>query len=408
MQPPRLALVLSGGGARGAYEAGIIHYIRTALPAKVRKRRFDVHCGCSVGAINSCFTVATAHDHNLQGKEIKRLWESVKQENIYRRNLGALAGFLSRSSAGMISKLIKGSGKDTLHFPGFLDSAPFLPFIKKVIPWNSITKNIDAGLIKALSLVATNVHTGRMELFLQKHPETHYHGEHTIRLTTIRPEHARASAAIPVIFPTVLVNGIPYTDGGLRLNTPMSPAIHLGADAILVIGLNHRAAPGEPVPSLGERGEQAALGQVVGRVMNSIFLDKIQTDLEQVRRINRIIEWGETVYGNNFLTKINKMLKKNAVKGDIADRGLKKIRVKRIRPSLDIGDVFRQVFPKEKDLHFTAFEKLLIKILDVDPTSGVDFLSYIAFMPGYIKRLFDLGFEDARSHHQDLVEFLSA
>ena len=407
MQPSRLALVLSGGGARGAYEAGIVHYLRTALPARVRKRRFDIHCGCSVGAINTCFTVATAHDHDFQGREIKRLWESVRQENIYRRNISALAGFISRSSAGMFSKMIKGSGKGTLHFPGFLDSSPFLPFIKKVIPWKNITKNIDSGLVQALSLVATNVHTGRMELFLQKHPTVQYHGEHMIRVTTIAPEHARASAAIPVIFPTVLVNGIPYTDGGLRLNTPLSPAIHLGADSILVIGLNHRAAPGEEVPSLGEKGEQAALGQVVGRVMNSVFLDKIQYDLEQVERINRIIEWGEAVYGNGFLTKINKMLKKNALSGDIADRGLKKLRVLRIRPSLDIAEVFRHCFPKEKNLHFTTFEKFLIKILDVDPTSGVDFLSYIAFMPGYLKKLFELGFEDARSHHQELVEFLS-
>ncbi len=378
----KLALVLSGGGARGAYEAGVLHYIRTMLPPQQRFRDFDIHCGASVGAINTSFMVATEHDHAEQAVQLRYLWENVREENIYRRNLKALFGFLTKSSKGLLWKLLRGTVKGAPHFPGFLDTEPFLPFIRKVIPWKMITKNINAGRTQALSIVATNVFTGRMELFVQKNPSVDYNGDHVVHFTKILPEHARASAAIPVIFPTVLINGVAYTDGGLRLNTPLSPAIHLGADAILVIGLNHRAAPGEKVPTHGTRGEHAALGQVLGRVMNSVFLDKIQYDMEQLTRINRMIEWSEGIYGKHYLKDLNAWLAKKNIKGDVADRGLKKLDCLRIRPSQDIAEIFRHAFRREQRQHLTAFEKFLIRFLDVDPTSGVDFLSYITFMPG--------------------------
>jgi len=402
----KLALVLSGGGARGAYEAGVLHYIRTMLPAAQRYRNFDIHSGASVGAINTCFMVATAHDHEAQAKEMRRLWENVRDANIYRTNLKALVSFLTRSSAGVLWKLFSRSGRDSPHFPGFLDTEPFLPFITNLFPWKMITKNLKAGLVQAVAIVATNVFTGRMELFIQKQPDCEYNGDHVVNYVKIRPEHARASAAIPVIFPTVLVNGIAYTDGGLRLNTPLSPAIHLGADKILVIGLNHRASGDEKVPMSGEKGRQAALGQVLGRVMNSVFLDKIQYDMEQLNRINKIVEWSESLYGKNFLPDLNRMLAKKNIKGDVADRGLKKIQALRIRPSQDIGELFRMSFINKDRKHLSTFEKFLIRFLDVDPESGVDFLSYISFTPDYLSRLLDLGFQDAKRHHNQLKEFM--
>jgi len=402
----KLALVLSGGGARGAYEAGVIHYIRTMLPPKGRLRHFDIHCGASVGALNTCFLAATAHNIPLQARQIRELWETVREENVYQRNLSALMNFVGKGSRQLLMKFLKSATQDTPHFPGFLDTTPFLPFIEKTIPWGNISNNIQQGIIKAVSIVATNVFTGRMELFIEKNSTLRYQGDYTTHFTPIKPVHAAASAAIPVIFPTVLVNGIAYTDGGLRLNTPLSPAIHLGAEKILVIGLNHRAQPGEKIPFHGEKGKHPSLGQVLGRVMNAVFLDKIQYDLEQLVRINRIIEWSEMIYGKKYLEDLNKMLVKKNISGDIADRGVKKLDVLRIRPSQDIGELFKHCFKRAKDKHFGTFEKFLIRILDVDPNSGVDFLSYISFLPEYLKHLLDLGFEDAKNNHQALKEFM--
>jgi NTE family protein len=402
----KLALVLAGGGARGAYEAGVLHYIRTMLPIESRSRQFDIHCGASVGAINTCFMVATAHDHQFQGQEMRRLWENLKEENIYRRNVKALLGFLSKSGKGMFLNLFRGVREDAPHFPGFLDTEPFMPFIEKAFSWKMISKNIQSAVVQALSIVATNVFTGRMELFIEKNSNVDYTGEADAHFTRIQPVHARASASIPIVFPSVLINGIAYTDGGLRLNTPLSPAIQLGADAIFVIGLNHRARPGEKIPFHGEKGKPPALGQVLGRVMNAVFLDKIQYDMEQLERINRMIDWGEMLYGKDFLGDLNQMLKKKNIRGDVANRGVKRLKVLRIRPSQDVGELFSHTFQHAKNKHFTSFEKFLIRILDVDPKGGVDFLSYIAFMPEYLKTLLDLGFEDARRHHEALKEFL--
>lgn len=403
--PKKLAIVLSGGGARGAYEAGVIHYIRTALPHKMRTRNFDIHCGASVGALNTAYMAATAHDMNLQGQLIKRLWENVREEDIYRRDKRALWEFVAKKGASVVRNLLSNKISPITHFNGFLDTAPFLPFIEKAIPWNMISENIKSKFVQAVSIVATNVFTGRTELFVEHHLDIKYTGQYIIHNTPIQPVHCMASAAIPLVFPTVAINGIGYTDGGLRLNTPLSPAIQLGADSILVIGLHHRAKVGEKIPSYGKKGETPPLGQVLGRVMNSIFLDRIQNDLEQLERINRIIEWGENLYGKNFLEKVNKMIGRKNLRGDIADRGLKKLNVIRIRPSKDIGEIFHDCYKRERKSHFSTFERVMLKFLDIN-SSSVDFLSYIAFMPEYLKKLIELGFEDAKTHHNQLKEFL--
>lgn len=402
----KLALVLSGGGARGAYEAGVIHYLRTMLPESCRSRVFEVICGASVGALNSCFMASTAHVPELQGNEIFNLWEKVREEDIYKRNLKALFEFLSKNTGGMMMKFLRRPGKETPHFPGFLDTSPFLPFITQAIPWKRIGRNIQEGSLEALSIVTTNVFTGRLELFIQKSDKTKYLGDGIVHYGPIQPIHAAASAAIPVVFPTVMIDGIAYTDGGLRLNTPLSPAIHLGADSILVIGLNHRAKPGEKVPFQGVKGEHPALGQVLGRVMNAMFLDKIQNDMEQLERINHIIDWCQELYGKNFIAKMNKFLKGKKNTGSFGERGLKKLRVFRIRPSQDIGNIFSQCFRQEGEEHFTSFEKFLIRFLDADTRGGIDMLSYISFLPSYLRRLLELGFEDAKDQHEALVEFM--
>ncbi|MBI2068339.1 MAG: patatin-like phospholipase family protein [Deltaproteobacteria bacterium] len=404
-QTRKTALVLSGGGARGAYEAGIIHYLRTMLPPKIRNHSFDIQCGSSVGAINSSFMASSAHDLELQGRRIHEVWSKLTPDRIYRRQTIALLDFLRKGGRGLLMNFIRRNQTGIPHFRGFLDTSPFLPFMEQEIDWKQITRNIKAGLVQALSISATNVFTGRLELFIQKRDDVEYSGSYITHFTKIRPIHTMASAAIPIIFPTVDVDGIPYTDGGLRLNTPMSPAIQLGADSLFIIGLHHRAKPGEKIPSIGKKGVPPSMGQVLGRVMNSIFLDRTQYDLEQLERINRIIDWSEELYGENYLEDLNQMLRRKEIRGDVADRGLKRLRVLRIRPSEIIGDIFDHAFRKHRDQYFSNFEKFLVRFLDIDPSGGVDFLSYIAFIPEYLKKLIELGFEDARSNHKEIVEF---
>lgn len=417
-QSPNLALVLSGGGARGAYEAGVLHYIRTMMPDEVSKRkRFDIICGSSIGAINACHLAATSHDLIYQGRRIYQLWQDVKQDSIYRRDVLSFFSLLSRSFFGISRNLFSSVNDDAVptnhkkHFKGLLDTSPLIPFLNKNVPWKQISVNINNGLLKALSITGTNVYTGKPELFVEKHPDVTYTGRYVLHDTKIEAHHAMASAALPMIFKSVPVKGQYYMDGSLRMNTPMSPAIQLGAERILVIGLHHRdeinMSPVMPQENRVSR-EPPSIGLMLGKILSSIFLDKLDYDLEQMGRINRVIDWGKGCFGDDFLDRINRYLALNNINGDIATRGLKKLSAFSVFPSQDIRSIFAECIEGQQffSTKLNRFERTLLKVLDVDLHSGVDFLSFITFHPIYIKRLLELGFEDARSQHDQILAYL--
>jgi hypothetical protein len=152
----KFAVVLSGGGARGAYEAGVMHFIRTQLPKKARQRRFDIYTGTSVGAIIACFMGSTAHDLAYQGEGIYQLWHNLTQADVYKRNLGELVSFIKGTSLGLAANLTLGVQKSGYHFHGLLNSAPLLPTLSRSIDFAQISKNIGDNHSGAIALVATN------------------------------------------------------------------------------------------------------------------------------------------------------------------------------------------------------------------------------------------------------------
>lgn len=416
----KLGLVLSGGGARGAYEAGVLHYMRTMLPPEIsKKRRFDVLCGSSVGAINVAHLASTAHDLTYQGKRLHELWKNVKQEDVYNRDVMSFASFMTRSFLGITRNLMSRRQDDDLplikkkHFAGLLNAAPLAPFLKKQVAWNQISVNIRNRLLNAVSVTATNVITGQVELFIEKHDSVPYTGTYMWHDIKLEAHHVLASAALPLIFQTIRIGRNYYMDGGVRMNTPMSPAIQLGADKILVIGLHHQTTPQEQEKidrDLIASHEPPTMGMMLGKILSAVFLDRLDYDIEQMTRINRIIKWGEEVYGSDFVERINTHLRDNQIRGDIANRGLKKLSAMRIYPSRDVREIFAECIEGQKFFSkmLTSFERNLLKMLDVDLFTGKDFLSFIMFQPVYISRLLELGFEDARSNHDALVEFMSS
>lgn len=413
-----LALVLSGGGARGAYEAGVMHYIRTMLPTEIaHKRRFDILCGSSVGAINTCLLASLSHDLQLQGQRIYHAWKNLDQSNVYQRDASTLAGFLGRSFVGIMSNIFSSTTKRqqrkaSKHFQGLLDTSPMIPFLKDKISWHQISTNISNHLIKAVSVTATNVYTGKLELFVEKHPSVNYTGQYVFHDVKLEYIHAIASSALPVVFPAVLIKNQYYIDGSLRLNTPMSPAIQLGADRIMVVGLHYKGeGPEDLVPDTEQRKALSppSMGLLLGKILAALFLDRLDYDIEQMTRINRIIEWADGCYNEDFISKVNQYLLDQSIKGDIANRGLKRLSAFEIYPSRDIRDVFLDCVETQKfSANLSSFEKFLMKILDVDVYSGKDVLSFLMFHPAYIEKLLELGFEDARSKHDEIVKFMSA
>ncbi len=410
-----LGLVLSAGGARAAYEAGVISYIRNGLPKSVSNKAFDVLCGSSAGAINIVGMASLAHDPLYQGEHILKLWMNLTQDNIYKRDFSTTASFVMNSLRGIVRNLTTLNpfdlgNKKGPHLTAFFDTSPLQEHLKRIIPFDLIQKNLDQNHIKGVSITTTNTRSGRCELFMQKRKDLEYTGDYINHQVALAAEHVMASAAIPVIFPSIKIGNTYYTDGGLRLFTPMSPAIQLGADRIIIVGLRHRATP-EEIEKYDSKDmtHPPSVAELMGRVMNGIFLDRIQFDLEQAQRINKIIDWSEHVFGGDYIEKINKFLLKQKIIGDIASRGLRKLRYVEILPSEFVSSIFERWFNKarkEGSIEFSSIEKLLTRLLDVNTEGAIEMLSYLTFSKDYLKELIDLGYEDAKRQRNRLIELM--
>lgn len=416
----KIALVLSGGGARGAYAAGVLHYLCTKVAPKLsRKRPFDILCGSSVGAINTCFMAATCHNLEYQGKQIFELWNNLDQSSVYRRDMKTLTRFMGKIAGKFVGNIFSRKTPEERRilkrralFKGLLDTSPFPVFLRESIPWRQIPINLQNGSLKALSVTATNVNTGKMELFIHKHDSIRYTGRHPAHFVNIEFRHAMASAAIPFLFPTVRVERNYYCDGGLRLNTPLSPAIQLEADKVLVIGLHHvgeKAEQNKNEPFI-ENDLPPSMGDVAGQVLKSLFLDHLDYDLEQLGRINKIIHWGKTVYGPDFVTKINDHLRVGSEPDDIAARGLKELQIGSVFPSVDIRNLFSACVgdPDFLKRSLTSFEKMLLRLLEIDLDKSQDVLSFILFVPAYLRSMLALGYEDGKKKHDYFMNFFES
>lgn len=404
-------VVLSGGGARGAYEAGVFHYIRTALPTKVRHHPFQLFCGSSVGSVNACYLASRADSPAAQGDSLRQGWEALRQEDIYKRDIAAISRLVGNSFAGVAMNILrkpKEEGSDKgIHFRGLVDTSPFPKFLQRMIDWDRMHRNIANQRVHGVSLTLTNMQTGRLEFFIEKHAQTPYTGTYPVKFLDLDWRHIMGSSAIPVLFPAVDIDGVYYSDGGLRLNTPMSPAIHMGANRVLVIGMHDPHARLDTPPQPKRRQAAPTLGEILGKILNAIFLDRLDYDLKQMERINNIISWGESVYGPDFLHNINQWLDSEGIEGDVASRGLKRLEVLEISPSRDVRDIFSEVLNSPKGVTgFSSFEKMLLKLLDVDMHRGQEFLSYFLFLPEYLQALAQLGYDDAKRKHDDIVHFL--
>jgi NTE family protein len=401
------AVVLSGGGARGAYEAGVLCYVLEELPRRLgRQPHFDVICGTSVGALHACFLAATAGQGPEAGARLADLWRGFKIGEVLPVSATDLLRWPRRllGLARVASALRSDEPPDRLY--GLFNTQALEQIVLKSIPWREIRRNILAGRVEALSVTATQISTGRAFVFIENRESRvdPWPRDRSVvaQAARILPLHALASAAIPMLFPAVRIGTTYYADGGLRLNTPILPAMRLGADRVLVIGLQYRPTEEEQAARIPQIVE--AYGNplfLFGKVLNAVLLDHVSADLRRMHLINEILMDGAQLYGPEFLDRINAT--------SMRERGqrLKVIDDLLIRPSQDLGVMAGRLLEDHREeVRLAPVLRLFLRSLGTS-TSESDLLSYLLFDAAYAAPLVELGFKDARAQEERFVRFFS-
>jgi NTE family protein len=386
-----LGLILSGGGARGAYEVGVLEYVfnefgdLTGLPPKV-----DLISGTSVGAVNGAFVASNIHDVPSGIRALVSLWTELE--------LAHVLGFGLRQAAGLYRVLLGGGGQAR----GVFDPSPLSALVGRHVNWRRLRQNIRTKQLHALTVSTTHIGTGQPVIFVDAAPGIGIPkslGLHAlVRRAKIGQHHVLASAAIPLIFPPVEIGNEIHCDGGLRLNTPMAPSIHLGMNRLLVVGLSTPQVSGR---SAVQDGKFPGATYMLGKVLNAFLLDHVNTDLLEVQRINDFLRDGVRAYGPAFLDKLNDAAK---ARGALAPRRLVSSLV--LRPSTDIGLVAAEYLASHRVRFGKALGRTFISMLDVGAGADADLASYLLFDGGFAQTLIEMGRRDAHARRAEIEAFL--
>lgn len=431
--PPKIALVLSGGGARGAYEAGALRYILEEIPRELGQPiRFSTISGTSVGAINAAWIAATIDHPARCAQRLWSLWRTLKFSEVvdisysdiwrtFRKAFGEDhdRNKIARALPEPLAQIVAAS-KSYRREGGFLQTTFFDNLIRNEIPFANISRNIERGLLDALSVSTTDIVTGRTTIFIDAHKGIVPPWTRDFRRVAITgrmtPEKVLASAAIPFIFPSVKIGNHWYCDGGIRQNTPIAPALRMGADKLLVLSLQSRAelppislahndTCSNTTTTIDDTSKDVAhpnLTFMLGKLLDAILLDPLDYDLSVLERINALIRHGEEAYNDPLFTqKINEVLTQHR------GQGYRYVEHLLLRSSQDLGRIAADVADAQPDSFWGSplIRRLAKHGIDENGYRESDLLSYLLFDGHYTGQLLDLGYHDARERHDELVEF---
>lgn len=378
----RIGLVLSGGGARAAYQAGAVNALSEIVGSKASP--FTVMAGLSAGAINCAALASGADDLPRAARRLTEVWMSLTPQAVYRTDVPKLTTLGVR----WLKDLTTGGTLGESRANHLLDTTPLRELLTREIDMTRLRTLVQSGHLHGVALSATSYFTGTTVTFFDGAPEIEPWARHDriARRTALRVEHVLASSAIPIFFPPVSVDGSPFGDGGVRMTTPISPAIHLGAERIVTIGIRYGRSRDQTLALNREaHDERVSLARIGGVVLNGLFLDSLDNDLERLHRINRTLS-----------------LIPEEVRRGSPDL-LRPIPAFALRPSQDLGRL-----AVDEHQHFPSMLKHLLRGIGASGEAGWDLLSYLAFQPGYVSKLIELGYEDTRARRAELETFLSA
>lgn len=379
------ALVLTGGGARGAYQVGALRALadlcdETALP-------FPIVSGVSAGAINAVYLASRADDFREAVHQLWDVWEHIHADDVFRTNPTSLLHIGLR----LLAELSLGSLIHEHHSNHLLDTKPLRELLNpRGCDSEAIRRHLASGVLHAVAVTATDYHSGNAVTFFDSDAPIEPWAR-TARLgvhAKIRPEHALASAALPIFFPPVDLEGRYFGDGCIRLRAPLSTAIHLGAESILAIGIRHSPQAGD-VP--GEtRGVGAACGsgpaltlaEIGGVLLNALLLDGLEVDVERLERINRTLALIPASHRSA--------------------QPLRVLPLTILRPSRDLGRMASEL------LHRVPLPvRHLLRGLGATDHVGWDLLSYLFFDRAYTSKLLELGYADTIAQRETLQRFFA-
>ncbi len=371
---PKVGLVLPGGGARAAYQVGVLKGLAEMLPQDAPSP-FPIISGTSAGAINAALIASHAQDFRHGVAYLDHVWREIRSEKVFKT--GAFTAL--RTSAHWIFTLLSG-GMDR-HNPIFiLNNAPLRELLREHIDFDRLEEAIDGGALDALAITASGYTSARSISFYQgrRGLEPWHRTRRLGQPVELTLDHVMASVALPVIFPAVQIGREYFGDGSMRQSAPLSPAVHLGADRVLVIALRNEQPNRLPLEQ--EAVPYPSLGQIAGYLLDTLFMDSIYGDLERLQRIN------------NTVSRIKD-----------GEQPLKVIDTLVITPSEDIRDI------ATKHKHeFPRSVRFLLRGIGGLHRSGSQLLSYLLFESGYCRDLIDLGMRDAQANADKLLAFIGA
>ncbi|MDP2239982.1 MAG: patatin-like phospholipase family protein [Burkholderiales bacterium] len=372
---PKVGLVMSGGGARAAYQVGVLRAISELMPRDERNP-FPVICGTSAGAINAAVLAMNGSNFRRGVRELVRVWKNFSARYVYRSDpVGVL-----RNTAHWLLAALAGGGLGRQTPVSLLDNAPLAELLRGRLEFSAIQAAIDAGDLDAVGVTCSGYASGQAVTFFQGAPELKP-WRRARRLGIAMPielDHLMASSALPFIFPAVRINREHFGDGSMRQVAPISPALHLGADRLLIIGVGRQL---DQSPERIKADAYPSLSHIAGHCLNSIFLDSLEVDLERLRRINRTLALIPP-----------QVIAQNEV-------ALRPVDFRLMSPSTALekiaGDYAHELPRAIRLLFYGALNR-----------SGSNLLSYLLFEKSFCRALIQLGYEDTMRQKDDLMQFL--
>ncbi len=402
----RRAIVLSGGGARGAYEAGVLRFIFEELPPKLGfVPRFDVYSGTSVGAVHCCYLAAHADQPELGVRGLVDIWKNMSFSTVYRFGVSDAVNFSRTLLGSVLGRSVKtGPHRDRIH--GLLNTAPLERLVVRQIPWRRLRRNLRSGAFDTLCVSTTEIATGRTVVFVdnrERRVERWTRDPRDIaRPARIGPEHALASAAIPFLFPVVRVRGTYFCDGGLRQQTPLSSALRLRSNRVLTVGLRRKPPHLSDEPLAERRLEKfQSAGYVFGKMLNALLIDRLEYDVNHMRVLNELLRMGSSACGPGYLEQV-----REKVRGE-RGVGFQIVEDCFIQPSEDIGAIAAEYVQRMhgKPARSWIGNMTFRALTRGAPVGEADLMSYLLFDGDYASSLIDLGMADAARVEQELIRF---